>query len=226
MNRHIGLTGGITSYCSGSIKKCINLSDVNLYRKYESSILSEGNAISVGGIYSNDTSTTIVESCINMGNINFTDISNVNSTRYVYVGGITGITAVGLSNCYNCGNISAISDNVVFVGGITGRSYYIQIKNCYNTGNVICTSNNENSYFGAITGKHDGQAENIKNSYYLIKNGLSGIGNGSEEMVDIAKTEEEMKNANMIELLNQDNEGMWKRDTNNINNGYPILSWQ
>ena len=35
-----------------------------------------------------------------------------------------------------------------------------------------------------------------------------------------------MKSPDFVDLLNKDQEGSpWKQDTNNINNGYPILSW-
>ena len=39
------------------------------------------------------------------------------------------------------------------------------------------------------------------------------------------KTEEEMKQDSFVELLNN-GESNWKKDVNNINNGYPILSWE
>ena len=41
------------------------------------------------------------------------------------------------------------------------------------------------------------------------------------------KTEEEMKNDEFVKQLNEDaNEAIWKKDENNINNGYPIFNWQ
>ena len=42
-----------------------------------------------------------------------------------------------------------------------------------------------------------------------------------------AKTETEMKSEEFVTLLNEGQDGTpWKQDTNNINNGFPILSWQ
>ena len=41
----------------------------------------------------------------------------------------------------------------------------------------------------------------------------------------MAKTEKEMKESNFINLLNKTNNS-WKKDMNNLNNGYPILNWQ
>ena len=36
-----------------------------------------------------------------------------------------------------------------------------------------------------------------------------------------------MKSEEFVDLLNEgQNEKPWKQDTNNINDGYPILSWQ
>ena len=46
-------------------------------------------------------------------------------------------------------------------------------------------------------------------------------------MGGIYKTEEEMKSGEQIDLLNTGNlEKVWVRDTQGINNGYPILIWQ
>ena len=42
----------------------------------------------------------------------------------------------------------------------------------------------------------------------------------------MAKTESFMKSKEFIDILNQNGEGIWKEDVNNINNGYPILDWQ
>lgn len=42
----------------------------------------------------------------------------------------------------------------------------------------------------------------------------------------MAKTEAEMKAEEFINLLNANTSGTFKADENNINEGYPILSWQ
>ena len=41
----------------------------------------------------------------------------------------------------------------------------------------------------------------------------------------LEKTEEEMRQDSFVELLNN-GESNWKKDINNINNGYPILSFE
>ena len=38
--------------------------------------------------------------------------------------------------------------------------------------------------------------------------------------------EQEMKNNNFITKLNENNADIWKSDTNNNNDSYPILYWQ
>lgn len=41
------------------------------------------------------------------------------------------------------------------------------------------------------------------------------------------KSEEEMKNSEFVKQLNEDtDDGIWKKDENNINRGYPIFNWQ
>ena len=41
-----------------------------------------------------------------------------------------------------------------------------------------------------------------------------------------SKTEEYLKSDEFINELNSKYNGIWKKDTKNINNGYPILNWQ
>ena len=67
---------------------------------------------------------------------------------------------------------------------------------------------------------------NVENLYYRKLDSILGIGVNSQiEETLMQKTEEEMKSDSFIELLNN-GENNWKKDTNNINNGYPILNWQ
>ena len=189
---------------------------------------------SVGGIvgYTYDNSKII--NCYNKANINASDR---------YAGGIVGYAkqGVNIENCYNAGTITANYS----VGGISGEINNSEILNCYNIGNINgedtnarstggisgTTANNTtitNSYnrgiitspfvAGAIIGKVVSGNNIVKNCYFF-ENTVNG-GNGSDiEGVEV-KNEEELKKIYMI--LRND----FKEDKNNINNGYPILSWQ
>lgn len=121
------------------------------------------------------------------------------------VGGIIGMNG-HVESCYNMGNISA--EDVV--GGIAGRS--TDVKNSYNVGGI--------SYFesathkGAIVGyKTSGS---IVNCYYL-----EGCIAESNEYGE-PKSAEFMRSQEFVNLLNSDLT-IWKMDTENINNGYPII---
>ena len=62
--------------------------------------------------------------------------------------------------------------------------------------------------------------------YYQKVDETLGVGiNTSIEESLMQKPEEEMKQDSFVELLNN-GESNWKKDVNNINNGYPILGWQ
>lgn len=155
----------------------------------------------VGGIAGFINKGTIIESCYNNG--------NVTSSRAVggIVGGIGNST---VKNCYNSGSLKGSN-----VGGI---SYQVigtgLIENCYNIG--ILTSTNAISI---NCSGNDSAKVTFKNNYYLENtvNGTNDIYNIEQNKV---KNEQEMKN--LYSILGE----MYKEDTNNINNGYPVLYWQ
>ena len=73
----------------------------------------------------------------------------------------------------------------------------------------------------------DMNSNSISNCYYL-ENNIEIIGNGGTlSKIGEEKTEEYMKGEEFVDKLNNGQEGNpWKQDINNINDGYPILSWQ
>ena len=85
---------------------------------------------------------------------------------------------------------------------------------------------NENTFrsFGYV------RPENTVSNCYYLENSVEGI-EDTEWFIDgittgTKVTEEEMKSEEMVEKLNTGENQAWKPDTNNINDGYPILSWQ
>ncbi len=154
----------------------------------------------------------IIENCANFAAVSNTDAKGC--------GGIVGAGWNGgiVRNCYNAGDIS--TTYACPTGGISG-SNEIFILNCYNIGNITATAA---SYAMAI-GTNNGGAgiDYVRNCYYLKGSAASGAGyfdrynyeNGEMESAD-------MKTADFVETLGS----AYKMDTNGINNGYPILSWQ
>ena len=105
------------------------------------------------------------------------------------------------------------------------------LKNCYSTGEVgiLEGNNSETTTIGMVLGRIFTGSKLAKNLYYQKIDETLGVGINNTEIViedaDMQKTEEEMKQDSFVELLNN-GESNWKKDTNNINNGYPILYWE
>ena len=204
--------GGIASYSSGNIQNCANIANINVMANTSSNTTA-------GGICSNVGSSTKIEKCFNKGKI---EISN-SGDGYAYAGGILAFITDGaeLKNCYNMGTVVG-NTKKLSVGGITGKNWTI-ISNCYSTGEVMGTAT-EILRKGMLIGSNLG---NISNIYYLKNNEITGIGTDNIGVdAEMAKTESFMKSKEFIDILNQNGEGIWKEDVNNINNGYPILDWQ
>ena len=235
-----GICGGI--YEGGIVRLSYNEGNI------------EGNGIQIGGIcgisYSGDNISSIIENCYNKGNItiekiqaggicgyisadakvrNCINLGNVSGEQSI--GGIAGLTGYtsyrgNIENCYNVGNISSESST----GGISGCIYYGTIKNCYNKG--IVTSNSvfqggitSISQFATSTSNELNRS--ISNCFYLIGTNSGGIDgqNIANQAMPISQTD--LNAINIVDFLNTGNSiQVWKQDSNNINNGYPILNWQ
>ncbi len=155
----------------------------------------------IGGISGDVHIKSMLNKCYNIGNV------TGNNT----IGGIVGIVYEdsSIQNIYNINDISG--DNTV--GGIAGRTTIAMLQNGYNIGNI--TGGNMT---GGIVGEDVYTSATIINMY-LLENTVNG-GNGSDVEGVERKNEEELKNIYTV-LGNA-----FKEDTNNINSGYPILSWQ
>lgn len=142
-----------------------------------------------------------------------------------------------ISSCYNAGKI-------INGSGITGNSKG-KIINCYNIGECdtgLVGSNQGkiyNSYcISDILNKYLVHYNNYTNSYisktyYLQSKAIKIAQNyntGTIDELSSSLTETEMKADSFIMFLNECEEteysNAWKKDANNINNGYPILRWQ
>ena len=228
--------GGISGYTSGNIEECGNIGEVK--SNYNTEDNTDGNfvggicgAISftnsqdifddvtiskcynygtidgakhVGGITGRISTNSSIEYCFNKGNVN-------GDTR---VGGISGDIMNNNARMYNSYNTGIIKGNIEF-GGVCGtlEGY---IENSYSVGEIIYNSSSKR--FGSFLGYFVNNSQ-CKNSYYLIKNKINGVGygdvSGSPDSI-IGKSESELKN--LAETL-----GYAYAQDDNLNEGYPYL---
>ncbi len=198
-----GIIGDVDYYCT--IRKCYNEGDIN------------GTGW-IGGIAGDNHGHNLIELCYNSGNITAETES------------AAGITAVNnyynegtVKNSYNTGEINGKT----CAGGIVGFTRYGTIENCYNTGKVTRTDTTE---LGSGIIDYERGNGTTTNCYYLENTASSGIKETEDKQGQVeSKKDAEMKDtseeASFVNILNN-GENNWKQDTENKNDGYPILSWQ
>lgn len=209
---------------NGKVINCKNFSDIT----------SKGEHI--GGITGRNNSKGIIISCSN----------NAEIKGNKYVGGITGLSNGGpIYRSFNVGNISGAYQ----VGGIAGYSAAeTKVENCYNVGNIIGTNSGiggivglsadgaivSKSYnYSSVQGSHaygmiTGRNDNVVSDCYYISE-LNCDGYQSENATYSAKriTSDYGTSQDFVNELNKNQSyKVWILDENNINAGYPILSWQ
>ncbi len=152
-----------------------------------------------------------INNCYNTGNI----LSNSNS-QYSRASGIAD--GCNVTNCYNLGTVKAIgSENTVIqCGGIAARKEAgdVIITNSYNTGKIEYEGGKSIS-LGAILGL----GGTITNCSYLAGTAEKGMGTGTDVTTRIDNIEDM---PDVLTILGSE----FKKDTNDINNGYPIFTWQ
>ena len=251
-NVDFGATGGaIANYVINSnIVNCINRIDMTAQwiiggiasQIYSSSIIGCSNYGEIkstenaacGGIVGSTNSNSTIINCSNYGSIN----SNSKAT-----GGISGL--VNNSNVQNSFNLASITNTKDNTGGITGQTHDAHIYDCYNTGEII----SEGDYIGGIVGYKTEAKAYIKNCYNvgsingansLHIGGILGYNNtGNADVTNnyylegcVNSSNEntmsgvETKTAEQMKKLSSLLGSAFKEDTNNINDGYPILKWQ
>lgn len=201
-------SGGVVAYNFGTITNCHNY--VQMRGRLTMAGIAGGN-------------TGIIEECSNHVEV----ISNETAR------GICAINGGIIRKCYNVGNIVA---NIATSGGIAGINGYILdgngfIYNCYN--NATLSSNVYTEYVGGLTGAQGAGGSvsgYIYNSYTIQNETIHGVIQGGSEVQNCyttnANTKLEELNKGIDEVNGKDTEQPWVEDTQNINNGYPILRWQ
>ena len=106
------------------------------------------------------------------------------------------------------------------VGGIVG-DLHGDIINCYNTGEIISQGQIVGGLVGTII-----ECENFSNNYNVAT--VTGVGEHVDILLGLNQCAVSLKNCYVKgDSFTASNLGeAFKDDTNNINNGYPILQWQ
>ena len=107
------------------------------------------------------------------------------------------------------------------VGG--NGEYHANINNAYNTGVINKEEKISSLQVGSIAGTNWQNRMNYNNCYYLKDTYNIGVG-GEGTSTGVTQLDDISKFPSVLEVVNV--EKVFKEDTNNINNGYPILEWQ
>jgi len=197
----VSYIGGIAGISKVTIDQCYNIADIT------------GAKATVGGIagYSAEKITR----CYNTGTI---QSLGVNDNGYNTIGGIIGFASNSVSDCYNTGSVIATTN---LVGGIVGSNNEESekeknIKNCYNIGVVSDVKSS-----GGILGS----GKVSSNCYYLTGTASYGIGYLPDTKKE-SNTNASSKNEKELKALASTLGEEFTEDTTNINNGYPVLTWQ
>ena len=163
----------------------------------------------------------IIESRYNSGEITCKIGKNVGEVSRA--GGILGFLVSGeVTNVYNIGRLNILSNGTpVFAGGISGESRG-EIECAYNTVYISNVNQSSNCYIGELFGTTINNASS-SNVFYFNNEPIGD--NSTSSSVTTKVTSEQLKSDEILNLLNQ-NGAVWKKDTSNINDGYPIFTWQ
>ena len=208
----------------GVIRECWNEGDIV--------VGSNTNDVHIAGGVIGQCSTSAdatVYGCFNLG-----DVTSFMTSQVDYVGGICGLSCSLVSACYNRGNITLRSKSTLVprCGGIVGTAGKPEgrsciIENCYNVGRIEVTKgeNEKGVGRGSITG-FTCEENILRNNFCYIYDDLTGMGekylggSGAVENFNEYTDIDELKN--IADKLGAD----YKKDTKNINKGFPILAWQ
>ena len=235
------LVGGIIG-CANDIilSNCYNNCDIHVNSQKSA---SHGATGGIAG-YSFQKTGVIIDKCYNEGNISSTQAD---------VGGIIGETYGVITNCYNMAEsilCNGKTKGYCGVGGIIGRADEVTIYNCYNTSNVSGGNGGKGGIVGAMSGDDSQFYITMSNCYNISNSGNGIVGTtyseggteysisnvyyleGGTDDYGEAKTEEQMKSIEFVNLLNSNIQSIeptedislctWKQDPNT---GYPILQF-
>lgn len=211
-NKHIGGIAGICFYGTTlnsmtNLGKVVGEENVGGLVGYSQGQIEKSYSGKIGSIQGNKNVGGLVGLNHTMGDINNSYNESLVVGKEDNIGGIVGINSSNVSNVYNTGKIDATLAGMK-TGGICGQnSSESYIKSSYNTGIIDFNESAE-----GIVGVDFG---NTSNSYYLD----TSLDNPAADKT-YSKTNDEMK-----ALIVKDLGELFTIDSNNFNNGYPILTW-
>lgn len=179
--------------------------------------------IDVGAIAGGNLGT--IEECFST--CQFRDFNvNISSSGWTNIGGVAGYNSGIIRNCYIVGSMNVTvqagsSTNSVNVGGIVGKqAASAVVENCYSAVTIQADSNRP-CYVGGIIGLLDG-AKTCDNLYTNQDLCPSLLGHGSDSKLTNSAllSSADMKTAAFASKLGN----AFGQDTQNRNQGYPILS--
>ena len=232
---HIGLFAELSSYVTITGLTLKDCTIINTSGKYA------GIGTLVGKI---SGSNCVIKECGASGGTVSTNFSDV-----VYMGGLVGYasSAVSIFDCYSTATVTANSSSSSRTAGLLGSaSAGTSVENCYALGSVNANAGYGGGLIGYVTGNYltrttikncySGAAVTETNSSYsypfaYVSNSYVDFENCYYDKdisnVKNANTQDNIKQVTTAELKSLSTLGDgFLADTQNINNGYPILDWQ
>lgn len=229
INVDINLEISNNSFSSVSALVGVNYATINqCYVTGKINGITNKYSLNIGGITGSNWGTIL--ECVNKANV-YSKINPISEEgANSRIGGIAGVNEKegNINNVYNNGKIHNIKCenskfNYEWIGGVVGINSGI-LTNSYNRGNV--ENNNIKQYIriGSIAGVNTATLDNC----YFLKDTINTSLDDNTIIMSLGTQmdEQEMKNNNFITKLNENNADIWKSDTNNNNDSYPILYWQ
>ena len=220
------MTGGIAGHSSGIINNCgINSGNISAQKTLKGS----DSYARVGGIIGQGIGE--INKCYNKATIKSKVPNGFGNNASA--GGIAGVFKGKLLNCYNVGSVDAEGD-IIRIGGFASDTSAtsntdVKFENSYNIGNIGTQSKFATTqYVGGIVASNGISETNytatISNSYciantqyaYYYWNGTTPNATSTQGRIE----------ANTLKGYTKTLGDAYTEDTNNINNGYPILKWQ
>ena len=227
-----GNVGGIAGYleASGTVKNCINIAAVSGKNNIGGIVgMSKGTVTQCGnrgavktttntgsyvaGIVGMSSSGSSIAFCYNQGEV---------TSKNAGAGGIAGyMMGKSIVACYNQGNVAAETATAGGAGGIAGQANSSTANTTIvNTYNVAFVSGGK--YAGAIVGMGHANTS-CTDAYYLegvgVGNGLGSLTPGNSVIADALK-------AAVLALTDSEGKAVFMEDTENLNDGWPVLAWQ
>lgn len=180
-----------------------------------------------GGLVGIVQGNLTIKNAYNAGKITVSETSGQSIDYDFSAGGLVGNIYNGSSstieNAYNIGNISINVNNESYLGGLVGcDSGYTSIKNSYNTGSLVNSNTSVTNHISGIVYTVPAELEKVSYLSTTAQHGFASAptNTGATSVSSVGSM------PSVFSVVSADSNSIFKEDTNNINNGYPILSYQ